>query len=85
MRVGSVADGTARVVTASMSGSSAEAAGVSPGDILVSVEGVPAASFTVPELHQIFRGPVGSSIEIVVKHPWEVCCHVQSCKIMKLG
>jgi C-terminal processing protease CtpA/Prc len=75
MRLGGVADETGRVVTATMSGSSAEAAGIRIGDVVMSVDGLPTAGLNDAQLTEQLRGPVSSTVDVVVSHhrPWQVC------------
>jgi C-terminal processing protease CtpA/Prc len=69
MKMGEVANGSGRVVQATLSGSSAETAGLHIGDIIMSVDGVPAAQIRPDQLRKYLRGPVGSAVEVVVYHP----------------
>lgn len=75
MRLGGIAEETGRVVTATMSGSSAEAAGIRIGDVVMSVDGLPTAGLNEAQLTEQLRGPVSSTVDIVVSHhrPWQVC------------
>ena len=66
MRMGDVVNGTGRRVTATLSGSAAEAAGVRIGDVVMSVDGVPCSQIDAHDLRGFMRGPVGSSVELVV-------------------
>lgn len=53
-------------VAAVLAESSAEAAGVEPGDVLLEVEGYAAARLSVDELGALLRGPAGSAARVVV-------------------
>jgi predicted metalloprotease with PDZ domain len=66
MRMGDVVIGGGRAVVATMSGSAAEAAGLHIGDVVLSVDGIPAAALDAPALRRHMRGPVGSSVDLVV-------------------
>lgn len=66
LKVGA-ATGEGRLVTATISGSTAEAAGVSRGDIVLSVDDVPAASVSPDVLQALFRGPVGTSVDVTIR------------------
>ena len=66
MRMGDVVNGTGRKVTATLSGSAAEAAGLQIGDVVMSVDGIPSSQIDEPALKRFMRGPVGSSVDLVV-------------------
>lgn len=48
-------------------GSSAEEAGINPGDLLVSVNGASASELPLAELHQLLAGPAGEEVTLVVR------------------
>ena len=48
-------------------GSSAQAAGINPGDILVSVNGKSASGLALAELHKLLSGPAGEQLTLIVK------------------
>ena len=56
------------VIVAPFRGSPAEAAGIVPGDVLISVDGESAAGWTVAEAVKRIRGPQGTPITLVVRH-----------------
>ena len=74
MRLGGITRGYGRVVTATMPGSTAEAAGIRIGDVVMSFEGLPTSGLNEAQLAQQMRGPVGSSLNVVVERnrPWQV-------------
>jgi C-terminal processing protease CtpA/Prc len=66
MKMGDVANGTGRKVSATLSGSAAEAAGLRIGDVVMSVDGIPSSHLDAQALRRFMRGPVGSSVDLVV-------------------
>ena len=91
MRLGAIAENYGRVVTATLSGSAAEAAGIRIGDVVMTIEGLPTAGLNEEQIKDQMRGPVGSLCDIVVvrNHPWQVrtlwqtsdvsCNHFHAC------
>lgn len=55
-----------RIVEGPLGGSSAEAAGVRKGDRVLVIDGLPAESLTLDETITLLRGPVGSTVSLVV-------------------
>jgi C-terminal processing protease CtpA/Prc len=72
--MGDVANGTGRKVSATLSGSAAEAAGLHIGDVVMSVDGVPCSHLDTQTLRRFMRGPVGSSVDLVVHRADSVRC-----------
>eukprot|EP00892_Ulva_mutabilis_P000051 jgi/Ulvmu1/10046/UM059_0096.1 len=66
MKLGDVSRGTGRVVAATLSGSAAEAAGLRIGDVVLSVDGTPAARLAVNSVKSYLRGPEGSAVDLEV-------------------
>lgn len=64
--MGDVANETGRRVSATLSGSAAEAAGLRIGDVVMSVDGIPCSHLDTQALRRFMRGPVGSSVDLVV-------------------
>lgn len=64
---------TGRVVESPMAGSPAEEAGVLRGDIVLALDGVPAADLPASAAARILRGPAGSSITVTLapRSPYE--------------
>ncbi|GLC39872.1 hypothetical protein PLESTB_001311400 [Pleodorina starrii] len=56
-----VPGGGGRVVLAPLAGSPAEAAGISRGDTLISIDGTPVAQLAPEQLAALMRGPAGST------------------------
>ncbi|HNB21671.1 MAG TPA: S41 family peptidase [Candidatus Melainabacteria bacterium] len=48
-------------------GSSAQEAGINPGDVLVSVNGVSTSGLAIAELQKLLSGPAGEEINLVVR------------------
>ncbi|GIL69117.1 hypothetical protein Vretifemale_112 [Volvox reticuliferus] len=61
LELGPVAPGGGRVVLAPLAGSPAEAAGISRGDRLISIDGTPVDQLEVEQLRGLMRGPAGST------------------------
>lgn len=74
MQLGGIAHGYGRTVTATLSGSAAEAAGIRIGDTVMSIEGIPAAGLSEHQLADAMRGPVGSTMDVLItqNRPWQV-------------
>lgn len=66
MKLGSVSHGSGRIVAATLSGSAAEAAGLHIGDVVLAVDGTPAAKLSGDSLKGYLRGPVGSAVDLEV-------------------
>ena len=56
------------VIVAPFRGSPAEAAGILPGDVLVSVNGESAEGWSVADAVKKIRGPQGTEVTLVVRH-----------------
>lgn len=56
-------------VVAPIAGSPAEKAGIQPHDRIVEIDGVSTSELTLDEAAARMRGPVGSSVALVVQHP----------------
>ncbi|HKT58663.1 MAG TPA: S41 family peptidase [Gemmatimonadales bacterium] len=54
-------------VVAPMPGTPGDRAGIRPGDLLVEVDGVSAAGWTMERAVQALRGPVGTTIELAIR------------------
>ncbi len=59
-------------IVETISGGSAEAAGIKAGDKLLSAEGVSLSGFTVEMIAEIIRGPVGSCVNLTVERDGKV-------------
>lgn len=57
------------VIMAPMPDTPAERAGLQAGDILLEVDGDDAVGWSVPQAVLRIRGPLGTSIELLVRHP----------------
>lgn len=73
MKLGSVSHGSGRIVVATLSGSAAEAAGLRIGDVVLAVDGTPAAKLGGGSLKGYLRGPVGSAVDLEVHRVTSVC------------
>ena len=56
-------------VIAPIPGAPAEAAGIRAGDIILAVDGAPIDHLTLIEAVNLIRGPSGSEVTLLVKHP----------------
>ncbi len=59
------------VIVAPLEESPAERAGLLPGDIVLSADGVPIKNMTVLEAVGLIRGPRGTTVRLMVQHPGE--------------
>lgn len=66
MSLGPQAPGGGRVVESPMAASPAEAAGIVRGDRLLEVDDVPLNNLTLEQSMSLLRGPVGSSVKVVL-------------------
>lgn len=64
--MGDITNGTGRKVVATLAGSAAEAAGLHIGDVVMSVNGIPPSQLDKEAVRRFMRGPVGSSVDLVV-------------------
>jgi C-terminal processing protease CtpA/Prc len=67
MRLGDIACGHGRLVTATLAGSAAEEAGISIGDVVISLDGIAPSSLSQDSAQRRLRGPVGSTVDVVVR------------------
>lgn len=59
------------VVIAPLKGMPADKAGLLPGDVIVQVDGLDTAGWSVPEAVEKIRGQRGSSVKLAILHPEE--------------
>ncbi len=64
-------DGAIQIISP-IEGGPAEAAGIKPGDIILSVDGESLEGSSLLEAVSMIRGPRGSSVELLVKHVGEL-------------
>lgn len=57
------------VIVAPIDGSPAKAAGIMPGDVIISVDGVDVQGMTVSEVVDRVKGPAGTEVELVILDP----------------
>lgn len=57
------------VIVAPIDGSPAKAAGIMPGDVIMSVDGVEVQGMTVSEVVERVKGPAGTQVELVILDP----------------
>ena len=83
LKLGPLAEDSGRVVAATLSGSAAEAAGLRIGDVVISVDGTPAAHLGADSLKGYLRGPIGSAVDLEVHRAASVC-HFFCCQSLHL-
>jgi C-terminal processing protease CtpA/Prc len=68
LKLGEITEGSGRRAVATFPGSSAEAAGIKIGDVVYSLDGLPASGLNEKQISKAMRGPVGSTMDLVVAH-----------------
>lgn len=62
-----IAEGSLPIIERPLHGSAAHKAGITAGDVLLSVDGKPAVGRSVDELRRLLRGEPGTNVQVVVR------------------